>query len=92
MFGGTKIAGELLQMHRRKNHYMTTNNVDHPEHYNRHPTGIECIDIIEHFTFNVGNAIKYLWRAAYKNGSPIEDLKKAAWYAQREIDRLGGVK
>lgn len=60
--------------------------VDHPAHYNSHPSGVECIDIVEHFGFNVGNAIKYLWRAGLK-GDAIEDLKKAAWYCQREIER-----
>jgi Protein of unknwon function (DUF3310) len=63
-----------------------TDRVNHPSHYNRHPSGVECIDIAEHMTFNVGNAIKYLWRADHKNG--IEDLQKAAWYVQREIKRL----
>jgi hypothetical protein len=39
--------------------------------------------------FNVGNAIKYLWRAGLKDGvDPVEDLKKAAWYVNREIERL----
>lgn len=60
--------------------------VDHPPHYNSHPSGVECIDIVEHFGFNVGNAIKYLWRAGLK-GDAIEDLRKASWYCQREIDR-----
>ena len=63
--------------------------VEHPKHYNDHPTGIECITIIEHFTFNVGNVMKYLWRAATKDDiSQLEDLKKAAWYVQREIERI----
>lgn len=64
--------------------------VDHPEHYNQHPRGIECIDVVEHFGFNVGNAIKYLWRAGLKGGAEkrVEDLRKAAWYANREADRL----
>lgn len=61
-------------------------NVDHPKHYNSHPAGIECIDVIEHLPFNVGNAIKYLWRADHK-GAPVEDLEKAAWYIAREIER-----
>jgi len=61
-------------------------NVDHPAHYNNHPTGIECIDIIEWLPFNVGNAIKYLWRAGQK-GALIEDLEKAKWYIEREIAR-----
>lgn len=60
--------------------------VNHPAHYNAHPSGVECIDIVEHMSFNVGNAMKYLWRADEK-GAPIEDLKKAAWYIQREIEK-----
>lgn len=63
--------------------------VDHPAHYNAHPSGVECIDIIEHMTFNVGAAVKHLWRAGLK-GSALEDLRKAAWYLQREIKRLDG--
>ena len=64
--------------------------VDHPAHYNKHPSGVECIDIVEHMPFNIGNAIKYLWRAEEK-GRQIEDLQKAIWYVQREIKRLGSV-
>lgn len=65
-----------------------TNTVDHPSHYTSHPTGIECIDVVEAFNFNVGNAIKYLWRAGLKEGTDeIEDLQKALWYVQREITR-----
>lgn len=36
--------------------------VSHPKHYNDHPSGIECITITRHMNFNIGNAIKYLWR------------------------------
>lgn len=60
--------------------------VNHPAHYNQHPSGVECIDITEHFGFNVGNAMKYLWRADEK-GQAILDLQKAAWYVNREIAR-----
>ena len=60
--------------------------VDHPAHYNDHPSGIECIDVVEHMGFNVGNAVKYLWRADLK-GNALEDLQKARWYVQREIDK-----
>lgn len=60
--------------------------VDHPEHYNSHPSGIECIEITEHMNFCLGNAIKYIWRADEK-GAAIEDLKKARWYLDREIER-----
>lgn len=63
------------------------NVVNHPDHYNDHPSGIECIEIVEHMNFCVGNAIKYLWRAGLK-GDAIKDLKKAEWYIRREIDRL----
>ena len=60
--------------------------VNHPSHYVSHPSGVECITITEHINFNIGNAVKYLWRADQKNG--LEDLKKAAWYVKREIERL----
>jgi hypothetical protein len=60
--------------------------VNHPRHYTNHPSGIECITVAEHFNFNLGNALKYLWRAGLKNG--LEDLKKARWYLDREIARL----
>lgn len=63
-----------------------TDSVNHPKHYNAHPSGVECITVVEHMSFNVGNAIKYLWRATNKNG--IEDLRKAVWYVEREIERL----
>lgn len=59
--------------------------VNHPDHYTQHPSGVECIQITEHYNFCIGNAIKYLWRADLKNG--LEDLEKAAWYIHREIDR-----
>jgi len=66
---------------------------DHPEHYNSHPSGIECIVIVEHMTFNIGNSIKYCWRAGLKHDGDalakrLEDLKKARWYLDREIERL----
>jgi hypothetical protein len=57
--------------------------VNHPPHYLQHPSGVECIQITEHMGFTLGNAMKYLWRADYKNG--VEDLQKAAWYINREI-------
>lgn len=60
--------------------------INHPSHYTSHPSGVECIDVTEHYGFCVGNAIKYLWRAGLK-GDAIEDLKKARWYIDREIRR-----
>ncbi len=61
--------------------------VDHPAHYNSHPSGIEAIQIVEHMNFCRGNAVKYIWRAGEK-GNEIEDLKKARWYLDREIARM----
>ena len=61
--------------------------VNHPKHYVSHPSGVECIEITEHMNFNLGNAIKYIWRASLK-GKEIEDLRKARWYVEREIQRL----
>jgi hypothetical protein len=63
-------------------------NINHPQHYNDHPSGVECIDIVEHMPFNIGNAIKYLWRAGIKATPTLEDLEKARWYVEREIRRL----
>lgn len=74
---------------------MDKDNVNSPSHYKSHPSGVECITITEHYNFNVGNAIKYLWRNGLKaeegmssTEKQIEDLKKARWYCDREIDRL----
>ena len=67
---------------------MRNDPVNHPKHYVSHASGIECIQITEHMGFNLGNAIKYLWRADLK-ADAIEDMKKAVWYIQREIDKRG---
>jgi hypothetical protein len=58
--------------------------VDKPAHYRHLP--VECIDIAENFNYNLGNALKYIWRCDYK-GEAITDLKKARWYLDREIKR-----
>ena len=69
---------------------MKNDAVNHPSHYTSHPSGVECIQVTEHLNFCIGNAIKYLWRAGLKDGnSDIQDLKKAVWYIEREIARLG---
>lgn len=66
-----------------------SDSVEHPRHYTAHPSGIECIDVVEHMNFNRGNAIKYIWRAGEKNpATEVEDLEKARWYIGREIARL----
>lgn len=69
---------------------MVADPVGHPSHYTRHPSGVECITIVEHFNFNIGSAIKYLWRAGLKGGEEkrFEDLRKAKQYIEFELDRL----
>lgn len=59
-----------------------------PAHYKSHPSGVECVTVTEHMTFNLGNAVKYIWRAGLKSADPREDLAKARWYLDREIARL----
>jgi len=59
-----------------------------PSHYKFHPSGIECIQIIEHMSFNLGNCLKYIWRADLKHDDGgAEDLNKALWYIKRELIR-----
>ena len=62
--------------------------INHPAHYQR-KDGIECIYIIRHYTCDIANSIKYLWRAGLKPEmgkddaeKEIEDLKKALWYIE----------
>lgn len=65
--------------------------VNHPSHYTSHPSGVECIEVTRWMNFNLGNAIKYIWRAGNK-GNALEDLKKARWYLDDEINRREGGK
>ena len=63
--------------------------VNHPSHYTAHPSGIEALQITRHMNFNLGNAMKYIWRAGLKNQDRhIEDLKKAIFYINDEIKRI----
>ncbi|USC18122.1 DUF3310 domain-containing protein [Rhodococcus sp. 11-3] len=68
--------------------------VNHPKHYTSDPSGVECIQITRHRSFNIGNAIKYLWRAGLKGDGEkakhIEDLEKVLWYVRDEIALLKG--
>ena len=61
--------------------------VKKPSHYCSHPSGVECKDIIKYFSWSLGNAIKYLWRADLKNDA-IEDLEKARECIKIEIDKI----
>lgn len=70
-----------------------TDNVNHPPHYTSSKAqcpnckeSIECIEITRHMSFNIGNAVKYLWRYELKNG--VEDLKKAKWYINDAIKQM----
>jgi hypothetical protein len=60
--------------------------VNHPDHYQGNK--FEVIDVIEDYElgFSLGNAVKYILRAGKKDARK-QDLKKAIWYIQREIDR-----
>lgn len=65
--------------------------VDHPEYYNSNPSGVECIEIVRWMNFNLGNAMKYIFRCGLKDdNNKTQDLKKAIWYIQDEINRLEG--
>ena len=52
--------------------------VEHPDHYTQHPSGVECIQIVEGLPFAIGNVVKYIWRYDRKNGTV--DLEKAVRY------------
>lgn len=65
--------------------------VKNPRHYTSHPSGVECLDVTAHMNFCLGNATKYIWRAGQK-GDAVEDLRKAIFYIEREIDRLAKIK
>ena len=76
---------------------MLNDNVNHPKHYTSDPSGIECIEVVKHRDFCIGNAIKYLWRAGLKeeegrttSDKQIEDLQKAIWYINKEIELIKG--
>ena len=91
----TQSWSELYDYENPKFYEIKHDAVNHPSHYTSHPSGVECIEITQHYNFCVGNAIKYLWRNGLKHeaNSPaktkqIEDLEKAVWYITREIENL----
>lgn len=78
---------DLLEQQQMEEAKTPRDNINHPAHYN---VGcIEVIDAIEAWglNFSRGNAVKYIARAGHK-GDELDDLKKAAWYVNREIERL----
>ena len=75
-----KVHGAIISMN---------DMVNHTKHYTSDPSGVEAIEITRHRNFNIGNAIKYLWRAGLKDEQKtVEDLKKAIFYISDEINRL----
>lgn len=60
--------------------------VNHPKHYNTHPSGIECVEYLELLPGNLAHVCVYVWRHEHK-GRPIEDLEKALWFLRREVRR-----
>lgn len=90
---GTSASLRLVETHKQDE--QSEDMVNHPNHYTSDPSGIECITVTRHRNFNVGNAIKYLWRAGLKKDSvlqdsakQIEDLEKSVFYIKDEIERL----
>jgi len=84
-----KVLDELDKIKDRPKYRLAsaqTDNVNHPPHYKT--GGIETIDFIEakDLNYRLGNVVKYVSRAGRKNSDPVEDLQKAAWYLQREIE------
>ncbi len=65
----------------------TPDMVNNPPHYTKHPSGVECITIARHWSYNIGNVFKYIWRHKHK-GTPIQDLEKAVFYLNDEIAKL----
>ena len=64
--------------------------VNNPQHYQKHPSGVECIEVTRHLSFNRGNAFKYIFRHKSK-GHPEQDLQKALWYIRDEIRAKGKI-
>jgi len=63
--------------------------VNNPSHYTSHPSGIEAIEVTRWMNYNLGNVVKYVWRADLKENN-IQDLEKAQFYLNDEIKRLKG--
>lgn len=85
------LESELKVAHKyegAKKAEVTNDSVNHPSHYTAYK-GVEVIDLTEQMNFNKGNAVKYICRAGLKSPeTELEDLHKARWYIDREIDRI----
>ena len=67
----------------------TIEKINHSAHYGGGENPYEAIKVIEAWSlnFSLGNAVKYISRHGQK-GTAVDDLRKAAWYCNREADRL----
>lgn len=83
---GVTVTRDMQEQIERKFMTKEFDEVNHPKHYNSHPSGVECIEITQHMGFCLGNAIKYIWRADEKDDA-IKDLRKAIWYIECEIEK-----
>ncbi len=63
-----------------------TDLVNHPQHYAEHYDH-EVIELTQHLSFCLGNAVKYILRAPFK-GTELLDLQKAEWYVRRMVDEF----
>ena len=66
---------------------MSIDPVNHPSHYTSARFPFECIELTSRMDFCTGNMVKYVWRHLDK-GKPVEDLKKARFYLNYEIERI----
>lgn len=84
--GNSIVIKELDSTETREN----SDSVSHPPHYaNGWSNGAEVIDLTEHLSFCAGNVVKYVCRAGRKDPDKhVEDLEKARWYLDREIERI----
>lgn len=90
-----RTVDDVNETSSRDNVNNKSDNVEHPSHYTSHPSGVECITVARHFCFDIGNAIKYLWRAGLKKEQgmsnlekEIEDCNKAIWYIKDHVKML----
>ena len=78
---------EIIEFNRKENQKKEM--VNHPNHYGGEDNPYEAIKVIEAWDlgFNLGNTIKYISRVG-KKVNTLEDLEKASWYINREINKL----
>ena len=69
---------------------MKKETINHPDHYGGEENTYEAIKVIEAWglNFSLGNVLKYMSRAGKKSAQPLEALRKASWYLNREIKRI----